>query len=144
MLYLWDSNILRHYADGNLTLHEKLQRVTPSVVALPSVVMAETLRGRSEYALKATPEQSPFAHDLLLKTLQMIQRFQILPFDQQSATVMANLKKQHRAHKLHADLMIAAVAIAGKHIVVTRNVKHFIGLLPQDQIQNWIDEPLGN
>ena len=105
-----------------------------------SIVLFHHVMSEPDALLTSEPDKTRFAEQLRwLKST-----FQILPFDQQSATVMANLKKQHRAHKLHADLMIAAVAIAGKHIVVTRNVKHFIGLLPQDQIQNWIDEPLFN
>jgi hypothetical protein len=38
-------------------------------------------------------------------------------------------------------MMIAAMALAGNHIVVTRNTRHFTGLLPPHQFANWIDEP---
>jgi hypothetical protein len=31
--------------------------------------------------------------------------------------------------------------IAGNHIVVTRNQKDFVDLLPKHQLQNWIDDP---
>jgi len=37
-------------------------------------------------------------------------------------------------------MMRAAMAKAGNHIVVTRNIKHFEPLLPKNQIVNWIDE----
>jgi predicted nucleic acid-binding protein len=37
--------------------------------------------------------------------------------------------------------MIAAMALAGNHIVVTRNTKHFSDVLPPHQIENWIDFP---
>ncbi len=36
--------------------------------------------------------------------------------------------------------MIAAMAKAGNHIVVTRNQKHFLQLLPNHQLMDWIDE----
>jgi predicted nucleic acid-binding protein len=40
----------------------------------------------------------------------------------------------------YADMMIAAMVLAGNHIVVTRNIKHFEPLLPKNQIANWIDD----
>ncbi len=40
--------------------------------------------------------------------------------------------------------MIVAIAIAGNHIVVTRNQKDFVDLLPKHQLQNWIDDPPTN
>jgi predicted nucleic acid-binding protein len=36
--------------------------------------------------------------------------------------------------------MIAAIAKAGHHIVITRNTKDFADLLPKAQLQNWIDD----
>jgi predicted nucleic acid-binding protein len=36
-------------------------------------------------------------------------------------------------------MMIAAMAKAGRHVVVTRNQKDFENLLPQNQLANWID-----
>ena len=37
-------------------------------------------------------------------------------------------------------MLIAATALAGNHIVVTRNEKHFETLLPKIRIANWIDK----
>lgn len=50
------------------------------------------------------------------------------------------LLRKHKTHKQYTDIMIAAMAKAGKHIVVTRNKKHFLKFLPKSQIVNWIDE----
>jgi predicted nucleic acid-binding protein len=139
-MYLWDSNILRHYGEAhpNILLH--LQRVSWSEIALPSVVVAEVLRGRSDFALKATPEQAPLAHKLLIKTKSFLDQFNILVFDEESSRALEELLKRHKTHKRYADMMIAAIAQAGKHIVVSRNVEHFAKLLPGNQIANWIDE----
>ena len=43
--------------------------------------------------------------------------------------------------KRYADLMIAAMVIAGQHILVTRNRTDFIDVLPMAQLANWIDDP---
>ena len=137
---LWDSNILRHYGEGNENLAKHLRQTSFSEIALPSVVVAEVLRGRCEYALKAAPEQSPIAHKLLLQTLELINSFRIAAFDEKSAEKMRELQKKFSSKKRYADLMIAAMALAGNHIVVTRNIKHFADILPAQQLENWIDE----
>jgi len=43
--------------------------------------------------------------------------------------------------KRYADLMIAAMVVAGQHILVTRNHADFIDVLPTAQLANWIDDP---
>jgi hypothetical protein len=38
-------------------------------------------------------------------------------------------------------LMIAAMVLAGQHILVTRNRLDFVDVLPATQLANWIDDP---
>jgi predicted nucleic acid-binding protein len=139
-VYLWDANILRHFGNNHQTINQHLQRVPWTDIALPSVVVAEALRGRCEYALKARPDQAAAAHQELLKLMELLQTFVIVSFDESSATVFAQMLKQHQSRKRYADLMIAALAKAGQHIVVTRNTKDFADLLPKAQLENWIDD----
>jgi predicted nucleic acid-binding protein len=139
-MYLWDTNILRYFVEGQPILRLHLERITWNEIALPSVVVAEVLRGRSEYALKALPEQVPLAHTLLQETRHMLNRFNIILSDESSVSVMQTLQNTHTTHKRYADLMIAAIVIAGNHVLVTRNQKHFRSLLPKAQLMNWIDE----
>ena len=56
------------------------------------------------------------------------------------AEILHQLRNKYKKHKRYVDMMIAAVAICGKHIVVTRNIKHFSIFLPPNQLVNWIDE----
>jgi tRNA(fMet)-specific endonuclease VapC len=140
-MYLWDSNILRHFAEGHPTLKTHLQKIPWTEIALPSVVVAEVLRGRCDYALKATSEQAPLAHRLLIETQQLFQQFQVIVFDDACAKAMQQLQRKSKTHKRYADVMVAATAIAGNHTVVTRNQIHFVDLLPPNQLANWIDEP---
>src|SRR5262249_1242626 len=108
---------------------------------LPSVVVAEVLRGRCDLALKATPAEAPLAHQRLLETQQMLAQFQVVVFDAACARVMERLRQQHRRRKRYADLLIAAMVSAGQHILVTRNRADFGDVLPTAQLVNWIDAP---
>jgi predicted nucleic acid-binding protein len=47
-MYLWDANILRHYGEDHPILRLHVQRVSWAEIAIPSVVVAEVLRGRCE------------------------------------------------------------------------------------------------
>ena len=76
------------------------------------------------------------AHQLLLDAQQMLAQFHIVVFDVACATVMARLRQQHRRRKRYADLMIAAMVIAGQHILVTRNRTDFVDVLPVIQLAN--------
>ncbi|MGH9843111.1 MAG: type II toxin-antitoxin system VapC family toxin [Blastocatellia bacterium] len=125
---MWDTNILTHFVDGQAMLQEHLRRTPWSEIALPSVVVAEALRGRCEFALKAAPAQLPLAHQLLRDTQQLLQTFEVVVFNQPCALALAQLQKQRRGHKRYTDMMIAATALALNHIVVTRNTRHFADL----------------
>jgi predicted nucleic acid-binding protein len=120
-------------------LQEHLLRHRWDEVALPSVVIAEVLRGRCDFALKASPSQAPMAHQLLLQTQELLRQFNIVTFDQPSAEIMLRLQQKLKSHKRYADVMIAAMAIAGNHVLVTRNTQHFADLLPRRQLVNWLE-----
>jgi predicted nucleic acid-binding protein len=140
-MYLWDANILRYFGQGHATLRLHLLRVPWTEIALPSVVVAEVLRGRCDFALKASPSESPLAHRRLLETQQMLTRFRVVVFDESCVKVMERLRQRHQRRKRYADLMIAAIAEAGRHVLVTRNRADFVDLLPKAQVVNWIDNP---
>ena len=116
-------------------------RVPWQEIALPSIVVAEVLRGRCDFALKAIPSEAALAHQRLLETQQQLARFNIIAFDESCAVVLARIRQQHRQRKRYADLMIAAMTEAGNHILVTRNQADFVDLLPQSQLANWIGDP---
>jgi tRNA(fMet)-specific endonuclease VapC len=139
-LYLWDTQILRHYGEGNENLFKHLQKTSRQEVTLPSVVAAEILRGRADFALKAAPEQLPLAHATLLQTIKLLDDFQIIAFNEKCAEKMRELQKKFQTKKRYADLMIAAIALSENYILITRNTKHFADILPARQLENWIDE----
>lgn len=143
MAYLWDSNILRSYSARHSVLYDNLKRVPSHEILIPIIVYAEQLRGRIEGLLKAEPQKLLLAQQHLEATQKLLSDFAVLPLDEAAITVAAQLKQRLKAHKRHADLIIAAQAIAGRHILVTRNTKDFQAWLPAAQLQNWLDERIG-
>jgi len=142
MSFLWDSNILRHYLDDHPLLLENLKKVSRRDVMLPVIVAAEQFRGRMDAILKAQPAQLPRAQQFFQQTQEALNKFQLLYFNDRSLAIAAQLIAQFKTRKRYADVLIAAQAIAGRHILVTRNTTDFRGLLPAQQLQNWIDEKI--
>ena len=140
-MYIWDTNILVHFTNRHPILALHVQRVKWEEIVLPSPAVAEFLRGRVEFALKANPDQAVMAHRLLNQSQQLIAQFGALLFDEKDTEALKTLLRKFKSKKRYVDLMIAAMAIAGNHIVVTRNTKHFRDVLPPHQLANWIDDP---
>ena len=142
MSYLWDSNILRHYLDDHPLLLENLHKVPRRYILIPVVVAAEQFRGRIDGLLKAPPTQLERAQQSFRQTQDVLRRFELLYFDDQSLAVAAQLNARFKTKKRYADVLIAAQAIAGHHTLITRNTADFRDLLPAQQLQNWIDEKI--
>lgn len=71
----------------------------------------------------------------------LLQQFNLIIFNQAAGEAMSQLQSKLKTRKRYADVMIAAMALAGDHIVVTRNQTHFVDILPSHQLANWIDNP---
>jgi predicted nucleic acid-binding protein len=140
MSFLWDSNILRHYLENHPLLLSNLKKVPRHLAMFPVVVVAEQLRGRAHALLTAEPSRLAHAQEIFRQTQALLSRFRVLDFDEQSLAVARRLTEQTSTRKRYADVLIAAQALAGHHILVTRNTAHFRDLLPGAQLQNWVDD----
>src|SRR5262249_1047809 len=109
---------------------------------LPVVVAAEQFRGRMDGILKAQPAQLPRAQQLFQQTQKVLNKFELLYFDDQSLAVAAQLTARFKTRKRYADVLIAAQTIAGHHILFPRTAADFRDLLPAHQLQNWIEKKI--
>ena len=91
-MYLWDANILRYFGEGHPVFASHLERIKREEIGLPSVVVAEVLRGRCEYALKADPDHAAFAHRLLIDTNRLLGRFHIVVFGAKRSGIKGVIK----------------------------------------------------
>ncbi|MCP5050647.1 MAG: type II toxin-antitoxin system VapC family toxin [bacterium] len=139
-MYLLDTNILRYFGKEHPILQLYLQKVPWFEIALPSIVVAEALRGWCDFALKAEPSKAPLAHRLLLEMQEFLAGFNVVVFDERCVSEMEAFRRKFKKRKRYADMMIEAIAKSGNHIVVTRNKKDFEKFLPKNQLANWIDE----
>ncbi|RLC08082.1 MAG: hypothetical protein DRI57_24720 [Deltaproteobacteria bacterium] len=143
--YFWDTNILSHFRREEALLRQHIDRVSWNKIFLPSVVVAESWRGRLrrvDSVPKAKPEEAIFPHRQLLETHDLLSPFRVIPFDEEAAEELSQLqKKVKRRKKRHADMMIAAMTLSNNFVLVTRNERDFADLLLTQHLENWIDNP---
>ena len=143
MRYLFDSNILRSFAFNHPTLLRNMLRVDQSQIALPFIVKAEQLRGRYDAITKAEPQRLLQEQERLVEAESLLAGFEIAYLTKDAIDALTVLLLRRQTRKRYADAIIAAIAIAGDDIVVTRNIEDFKDLLPAAQLQNWIDQVYG-
>lgn len=116
-MYLVDTNVLIDALKSKRSRLEFLQRLSYSQpLAYCSVVVAELFAGFTSAAEVAQARRD------LLNTIVYIST------SQQAAELAGFLQRQYKKRGVSLslnDVMIAAVAIAGEHTLVTDNVKHF-------------------
>lgn len=140
MRYLLDSNILRHYLAQHPTLLANMARLPKDLIHVPFVVVAEQMRGRYDAILKAESLDLLREQQRLIITQGLLSRFEVAYLNEQSLQEFIQLRTSRKLRKRYADAIIAAIAIANRDIVITRNVEDFKDLLPAAQLQNWVDQ----
>jgi predicted nucleic acid-binding protein len=139
MRYLLDSNILRAFLTQNPTLIKNISRVHDQLLFIPFIVEAEQMRGRYDAVLKAESHNLLREQERLKVTKELLSDFEIAYLTQDASDEFIKLQNRKNLNKRYADGIIAAIAIANRDIVVTRNTEDFKDLLPAAQLQNWID-----
>ena len=139
-MYLLDSDILSLLHAGHEGVGRHREDVDPADVATTVVTKAEILRARCEFLLKAADsDQFVRAQYWLEQSEELLHSIKILPFDKRTLAEFERLQSRKELKKIGVrDLLIAAMALATRATLVTRNLRHFRPI-PGLQLENWAD-----
>jgi tRNA(fMet)-specific endonuclease VapC len=134
--YLLDSDHLSLYYRGHPAMLAHLSRHPPGDVVLSVVAAEESLRGWLNL-LSRHPDglRGVQAYASLLRAIDILHQFQIVPFDAACDQRFQQLCSQVRRVG-RPDLKIAAIALANNLIVVTGNRRDF-GQVPGLIVEDW-------
>ncbi|MFN7925295.1 MAG: PIN domain-containing protein [Bryobacteraceae bacterium] len=131
-MYALDSNVIIHAFQGKGRVAERLSRVSPHEIAIPTVVLYEVEQGvlRSHNSAKRRKQLVELASVAML-----------LPFDDESARVAARLQVDLQRQGLRIgdlDTLIAATAVAAGVTLVTHNTREF-SRVKGLRLEDWFD-----
>lgn len=134
-----DTNTLTHLFASHPRVVEHYRRETDEVVTTV-INRVEILQGRFAMLLKAaTGEELRRAQTWLAQTLERLDAIPTIPIDDAAADEFDRLRSNKKLKKIgRADLLIAAITLANRATLVTRNLKDF-QQVPGLQIENWVD-----
>jgi tRNA(fMet)-specific endonuclease VapC len=138
-MFVIDTDTMTHLQHGHGRVVERV-RDAGSEVLTTLISRIEILRGRFASVLKAEDgEQLLLACQRLADSEAVLSCVPILPVNATVAAELDRLRQQKKLKKIgRADLLIAAIALAHRATLVTRNVKDF-RQVPGLQVENWVD-----
>jgi tRNA(fMet)-specific endonuclease VapC len=138
-MFVLDTDTLTHLLRGNEKVSQRRSQVTDDVV-LTVITRIEVLQGRFAAILKAADgEQLQQAQHRLAESERQLASFDILPIDAPTASEFERLLTTKGLRRIgRGDLLIAAIALANRAKLVTRNLRDF-HQVPGLQIENWAD-----
>ena len=119
-----------------LPLQMRLERVLESEVFTTVVTYEEQMRGwLSRVAQADTTEKLVIAYSRLIVHLETFRNLSVLPFDAESASQFAQLRKSGvRIGTM--DLRIASIALTHDALIITRNLSDF-NKVPGLRCEDW-------
>ena len=109
-------------------------------VAITIITRVEALQGRMAFLKTAADGAEVLrAQQWLQRTEADLARLPIVPFDDAAVAEFDRLRENKKLKKIgRADLLIAAIALAHRATLVSRNLKDF-RQVPGLQVENWAD-----
>ncbi len=138
-MFVLDTDTLTLLLRGHPKVIERRRHVEDAVV-ITIFTQIEVLRGRFDSLLKAADgEQLLLAQQRLQETERDLEAFHPLLVNEAAVAEFVRLLEVKGLKKIgRADLLIAAVTLANKATLVTRNLKH-LAKVPGLQVENWAD-----
>jgi tRNA(fMet)-specific endonuclease VapC len=110
------------------------------IPAITVITQIEALRGRHDAVMKAEDGARLLrAQQGMVRTMQQLALFPVVAFDDGAAAEFDRLRQNKKLKKIgRADVLIAAIALAHRATLVTRNLRHF-RQVPELRVENWAD-----
>ena len=140
MFVVLDANHFTEFANATVYGKRLMARIKKKQADVFSCIVAaeESLRGWLAFVRGRTNglnQLEPYAR--LLACIETLNKFTILPFDQEAALTFHRLQKeQPRTGTM--DLKIAAICLAHDAMLLTRNLSDFQHI-PGLRVENWLD-----
>jgi tRNA(fMet)-specific endonuclease VapC len=137
-MFVLDTDTLTHLLRGHKRVTARRAEATAEV-ALTVVTRFEVLQGRFASVLKAVDgEKLLLAQQRLADTERDLEEFIILTADAAASGEFDRLRQNKKLKIGRADLLIAAITLANRATLVTRNQKDF-RKVPGLRMENWAD-----
>jgi tRNA(fMet)-specific endonuclease VapC len=138
-MFLLDTDTLSLLLRGHPRVTERVAQATEEV-AITLITRIEILQGRFAFVLKAeNSEKLLEAQQRLRESEDDLNRFTVVSIGPTAAKEFDRLRTNKRLKTIgRADLLIAALALAARATLVTRNRKDF-GRVPGLVTENWAD-----
>ena len=133
-----DTDILSLFFTGHPRVAERMRREQEQIVATV-VSRIEILTGRFASVIKAVDGKQLLQAQEWLRVSEQedLSRIVFLPFDSLAATEFDRLRNNKKLKKIgRGDLLIAAIALARRATLVSRNVRDF-RQVPGLRVENW-------
>jgi tRNA(fMet)-specific endonuclease VapC len=137
-MFVLDTDTLTLLLRGNTLVSDRMAQAAAEVV-LTIVTRLEILQGRFASVFKAEDgKKLLFAQQRLLETERDLEKFTILTVDAAAAAEFDRLRSTRVKRIGRCDLLIAAITMANRAVLVTRNEKD-LRRVPGLRIENWAD-----
>jgi tRNA(fMet)-specific endonuclease VapC len=134
--FLFDTDHLTLYDHGHSRVRQRRNAEPRDTVGISAVTIQEYLRGRlAALARHVSGSSQVQAYANLVASVQLFQQFPIAAFDLASQSHFQQLRAL-RPRIGTQDLKIAAIALANKLILLTRNRRDF-GRIPGLSFDDW-------
>jgi tRNA(fMet)-specific endonuclease VapC len=132
--FLLDTDHLTLHQQGHAPLGQRLKAQRTDAIGVSVVTVEEALRGRLAHLARATDGPArTHRYRLLAETVQLFHEFPLVHFDQTAE----HLFQQYRRFRLGTqDLKIAAIALANRLTLLTRNRRDF-ARVPGLALDDW-------
>jgi tRNA(fMet)-specific endonuclease VapC len=139
-MYLLDTDNLSRLRSDDQRLRERRERIAPAELATTVITRIEILQGRFDSVVKAADgEELLGAFAWLVRSEELLGQLVILPIDEAAADEFDRLRQSKKLKKIgRGDLLIAAIALAHRATLVSRNLRDF-RQVPGLSVENWID-----